>query len=86
MEVDRMNHVARSPKRPVNLTLSEDVVREARLLTRNLSETVETLLADYVEAERARHVDRERRIENTIDAAIAHYEEFGIIGAEHSPI
>lgn len=29
---------------------------------------------------------RERRIENTIDMAIAHYEEFGIIGAEYSPV
>lgn len=86
MEVDRMNHIARGPKRPVNLTLSEDVVREARLLTRNLSETVETLLSDYVVAERTKHAERERRIDNTIAMANAHYEEFGIIGAEYSPV
>jgi antitoxin CcdA len=81
-----MNHMPRGQKRPVNLTLREDVVRDARLLTRNLSETVETLLADYVAAERGKHADRERRIENTIDAAIAHHEEFGIVGVEYSPI
>ena len=36
-----MNYVPRGPKKPVNMTLSEDLVREARLLTRNLSDTVE---------------------------------------------
>lgn len=45
-----MNTRALSParKRPVNLTLSEDLVEQARDLTSNLSATVETLLADYV--------------------------------------
>jgi len=45
-----MNTIAPSPtrKRPVNLTLSEDLVEQARGLTGNLSATVETLLADYV--------------------------------------
>lgn len=45
-----MNTIALSPsrKRPVNLTLSDDVVQQARGLTSNLSATVETLLADYV--------------------------------------
>lgn len=81
-----MNHMPRGTKRPVNLTLSDDLLREARLLTRNLSETVEVLLSDYVATERAKQMDRDRRIENTIDAAIAHYEEFGIVGAEYSPI
>ena len=86
-----MNHVARRPKRSVSLTLSEDVVRQARLVTPNLSQTVEALLSDYVAAESARQAvkqeaDRERRLQNTIDMANAHYEEFGIIGAEHSPV
>jgi len=81
-----VNHMPRGTKRPVNLTLSDDLLREARLLTRNLSETVEVLLSDYVATERAKQMDRDRRIENTIDAAIAHYEEFGIVGAEYSPI
>lgn len=45
-----MNYVARGAKKPVNMTLSEDLVREARLLTRNLSETVERLLCSFVES------------------------------------
>jgi antitoxin CcdA len=35
-------------KRPVNLTLNEDLVSEARAVTDNLSGVVESLLADYV--------------------------------------
>ncbi len=38
-----------APERPVNMTLNDDLVRRARLITPNLSETVEALLADYVE-------------------------------------
>ena len=46
-----MNYVPRGPKKPVNMTMSEDLVRETRRLTKNLSETVETLLAAHVAAE-----------------------------------
>jgi post-segregation antitoxin (ccd killing protein) len=41
-------------KRPVNLTLSPDLVRRARAITANLSETVELLLSSHVTAEEAR--------------------------------
>lgn len=41
-------------KRPVNLTLSEDLVVEARGVTGNLSGVVESLLADFVSKERQR--------------------------------
>lgn len=39
-------------KRPVNLTLSEDLVEEARGVTGNLSAVVESLLADFLSRER----------------------------------
>jgi antitoxin CcdA len=39
-------------KRPVNLTLSEDLVAQARGMTNNLSAVVETLLTNYVSRER----------------------------------
>jgi antitoxin CcdA len=35
-------------KRPVNITISEGLVEEARQWTDNLSATLENLLADYV--------------------------------------
>lgn len=39
-------------KRPVNLTLSEDLVEEVKGVTDNLSGVVESLLADFVSKER----------------------------------
>lgn len=42
----------RARKRPVNLTLNEDLVAKARLLTDNLSAEIEMLLADFVARER----------------------------------
>jgi antitoxin CcdA len=40
------NSLAR--KRPVNLTINEDLVAQAKSMTNNLSGVVEQLLADYV--------------------------------------
>ncbi len=41
-------------KRPVNLTLSEDLVEEVKGVTVNLSGVVESLLADFLSKERER--------------------------------
>ena len=41
-------------KRPVNLTLSEALVEEAKSVTNNLSGVVESLLTDFVCKERER--------------------------------
>ncbi len=41
-------------KRPVNLTLSENLVKEAKGVTDNLSGVVESLFADFVAKERER--------------------------------
>jgi len=41
-------------KRPVNLTLNEDLVEEVKGVTGNLSGVVESLLADFVSKERER--------------------------------
>ena len=41
-------------KRPVNLTLSEDLVEEVKGVTGNLSGVVELLLADFLSKERER--------------------------------
>lgn len=81
-----MTAVLRGPKRPVNLRLNEALVPEARELTPDLSGTVEALLATYIEAERLKRAENERRIENTIDFAIAHFDEFGVIGAQYAPV
>ncbi len=81
-----MSFIARGPKKPVNMTLSEDLVREARGLTQNLSETVERLLADYVASEQARRAEKERRIDATIDALNEHEKKHGVWGEEYSTL
>jgi hypothetical protein len=68
------------------MTLSEDLVREARLLTDKLSETVEQLLGGFVDGRRRRGEDRERRIDATIRALNAYDEKFGVWGEEFSSL
>lgn len=53
-------------KRPVNLTLNEDLVVQARGLTDNLSGVVESLLADYVEHARQQRIAKARTLEATV--------------------
>jgi len=81
-----MNYVPRGPKKPVNMTLSEDLVREARRLTNNLSETVETLLAAHVAAELHKREDKEHRIDETIRALNEHEAKYGTWGDEYSTL
>jgi antitoxin CcdA len=81
-----MTYIPRGPKKPVNMTLSEDLVREARSLTRNLSDTVETLLADYVSAEQAKRADKERRIDESIRLLTEHEQKYGLWGEEFSTL
>jgi antitoxin CcdA len=81
-----MNYVARGPKRAVNMTLSEDVVREARKLTQNLSETVEQLLSQFIQAEQARNDNNERRIDATIAMLNEMYDRDGGLAEEFSPL
>jgi antitoxin CcdA len=61
-----------SRKRPVNLTLSEDLVRQAKSLTDNLSGVVESLLAEYVSREQRERLQKSQ----TVEAAVASWNEF----------
>jgi antitoxin CcdA len=53
-------------KRPVNLTLNEDLVVQARGLTNNLSGVVETLLADYVAQQHQQRLAKASALEATV--------------------
>jgi antitoxin CcdA len=55
-------------KRPVNLTLNEDLVEQAKAITGNLSGVVESLLADFVEQERKHQLAKAQAIESTVAA------------------
>jgi len=58
-----MGYDPKAMKRPVNMTLNEDLVRRVKGLTANLSETVEALLAGYVEMEEAKRANLKARCE-----------------------
>lgn len=48
-----------APKKRVNVTLNEDLVRVAQAYTNNLSGTIETLLAAWAQTERRKREDDE---------------------------
>ena len=73
-------------KRPVNLTLNESLVIEAKSLTDNLSGVVESLLSDFVSRERCDRLQKSKALE----AAIASWNKFnsksGSIADEYSSL
>jgi antitoxin CcdA len=73
-------------KRPVNLTLNESLVSEAKSLTNNLSGVVESLLSDFVSRERRERLQKSKALE----AAIASWNKFnsksGSIADEYSSL
>jgi post-segregation antitoxin (ccd killing protein) len=75
-----------SRKRPVNLTLSEDLVELAKSLTDNLSGVVESLLSEYVSREQRERLQKSQAIE----AAVASWNRFnsrsGSIADEYSTL
>ena len=73
-------------KRPVNLTLSEGLVEQARNYTDNLSATVEELLAGYVEGhEQARQGRRQMAQECVADWNAVH-DAIGSFADDHSTL
>ncbi len=57
---------ATARKRPVNLTLNEDLVRQAKTMTNNLSGVVDRLLVEFVSKERRERLARSEAIEQTV--------------------
>jgi antitoxin CcdA len=77
-----MGYDKAAPKRPVNMTLNEDLVRRVRGLSTNLSETVESLLADFVETAETRAMERERQIAAHVAANEAFVAKYGSLADE----
>jgi antitoxin CcdA len=61
-----INYDPRARKRPVNLTLNEDLVLKAKAMTGNLSGLVESLLADFVAQERRQRLAKADELAATI--------------------
>jgi antitoxin CcdA len=73
-------------KRPVNLTLNEDLVVQARKLTDNLSGVVESLLADFVESEREKRAGKANAVAATTATWNEFSERFGSFSDDHSTL
>jgi antitoxin CcdA len=52
-------------KRPVNLTLNEDLVHQAKGFTDNLSQVVESLLSDFLASARGEQLAKHKAVEST---------------------
>ena len=74
-----MQYDRSAAKSRVNMTLNEDLVRRARTLTTNLSDTVEQLLASFVDQASGREAERQREIDRHIDASNAFIAEHGTL-------
>ncbi len=73
-------------KRPVNLTLNEDLVKRVRDIADNLSGVVEALLADYLaRAERERRA-RSQAVQSAVDAWNRFEHDHGSFADEHSTL
>lgn len=71
-----------APRRAVNLSLNEDLVARAKRSTRNLSATVEELLAGYVQQEQARRRAEDEALDQVITALNAFNERHGFLSDE----
>ncbi len=67
------------PRRAVNLSLNEELVARAKKSTRNLSATVEELLAGYVQQEQARRRAEDEKLDEVISALNAFNEQHGFL-------
>jgi antitoxin CcdA len=77
-----MGYDRAASKRPVNMTLNEDLIRRARAVTPNLSETVENLLAAFVDDAEAKAADHEKQIAEHIAANDAFVAKYGSLADE----
>lgn len=73
-------------KRPVNLTLNEDLVAQARGVTDNLSGVVESLLADFLSREKQRRTADAKAVRETIATWNSFAEKHGSFADEHSTL
>ena len=66
--------------------LNDDLVRQARLYTRNLSGTLEDLLAEFVARERVRRRDEDAALDRVVAALGAFHDEHGLSSDEFTAL
>ena len=78
--------VASSRKRPVNLTINDALVTQAKAHTNNLSATMESLLAEFVATQQRAQRDRQRAADACADDWNAVNTSIGSFADEHSTL
>lgn len=73
-------------KRPVNLLLNETTVQQARVFTRNLSSTVDGLLAEFVAREQQLRQDKQQHYAEVSGAWNRFEEAHGSFADNHSTL
>lgn len=73
-------------RRPVNLSLNEDLVRKLRLVTDNLSAQVERLLAAYLAEEIAKRLDADAKLSQAVSGWNTFGDRVGSFADEHSTL
>jgi antitoxin CcdA len=86
MTSDKLDYDATARKRPVNLTLNEDLVSKARELTDNLSAVVEALLSGYLASARDQRLAKAKAIESTVEMWNEFNSRSGSIADEYSSL
>jgi antitoxin CcdA len=77
---------ASTRKRPVNLTMNEALVAQAKTYTNNLSATMESLLAEFVENQQNAQRNRQRKADVCAADWNAVHEAVGSFADEHSTL
>jgi antitoxin CcdA len=73
-------------KRPVNLTLNEDLVSQAKSLTDNLSGVVEGLLSEFVSRAHRERLQKSKVVEATVATWNKFNSKSGSIADEYSSL
>ncbi len=81
-----MGYARSASKRSTNVSLDEDLVRRARLLTSNLSGTLEDLLRDFVRREQGRRAAEDEAVAEVVDGLNAFHREHGLLSDEFSSL
>ena len=81
-----MSPVVLDRKRPVNVTLSEGLVDEARAHTSNLSATIESLLLAFVAEQQQLQKSRQQAADQCADDWNAVHASVGSFADEHSTL
>jgi antitoxin CcdA len=77
---------AASRKRPVNLTLSENLVADLKSYTSNLSATAEELLTAYVVEQKQARSSRQQQADQAVAGWNALHADVGSFADEHSTL